>query len=108
MAANRIHRFLALAAVALLVGDWQAEKVPAEDVLGDLYGSGVHAYFAGRYQDACDSLNTAINGGSKDPRTYYFRAMAKLKLGKDAEAKSDLQQGAQLEAADVNQAYPVG
>ena len=36
-------------------------------VLGQKYGLGVHAYFAGDYPKAYDELTTAVNGGSKDP-----------------------------------------
>jgi tetratricopeptide (TPR) repeat protein len=79
-----------------------------EAVLAEFYGTGVHHYFARRYDQAASDLDAAINGGSKDPRAYYFRALAELRRGDQARATADLQKGAALESADVNQFYPVG
>ena len=80
--------------------------VAQEPVLEEFYGSGVHHYFAGDYGRAISDLDAAINGGSADPRAYYFRGLAKLRAGGDANA--DFQKGAELETADSNQYYPVG
>ncbi len=77
-------------------------------VLGQEYGSGVHAYFAGDYVAAYDALTAAINGGSKDPRAYYFRGLVYLKLGRAPEAAMDFRKGAELESKDTNQFYDVG
>ncbi|MBI3838597.1 MAG: hypothetical protein HY288_11780 [Planctomycetia bacterium] len=83
-------------------------RLLAQDaVLNELYGSGVHQYFAGNYAQAASDLTAAIDGGSKDPRAYYFRALADLRLGWQQNAKSDFQTGAALESADINQFYPV-
>ncbi len=47
---------------------------PAEDlVLSQLYGSGVHRYFAGDTTNAHSDFTAAITGGTNDPRPYYFR-----------------------------------
>ncbi len=79
-----------------------------EAVLTEFYGSGVHHYFAGNMAAAIADLTVAIQGRTKDPRAYYFRALAEMRLGQQDRAAADLQTGAQLETADVNQFYPVG
>lgn len=77
-------------------------------VLRQEYGSGVHAYFAGDYLAAHERLTAAIDGGSRDPRAYYFRGLVYLKLGRGPEAKMDFRQGAELEGKDLNRFYNVG
>lgn len=93
-----------VALVTLSAGSVAAQ----EAVLAEFYGSGVHQYFAGNADQAVSHLSAAINGGSKDPRAYYFRALAEMRLGRQAQATADLQKGAALESADANQFYPVG
>ena len=79
-----------------------------EAVLGQEYGSGVHAYFTGDSQKAYERLTAAIEGGSKDPRAFYFRGLAYLKLGRPQEAATDFRKGAELESKDINRFYNVG
>lgn len=67
-------------------------------VLFDLYGRGVHAYYAGDVQQAYDQFSMAINNGIEDPRAYYFRGITACALGRPYEAETDWQQGARLEA----------
>ena len=67
-------------------------------ILANLYGQGVHAYYANKSQDAYDYFSMAINNGSEDPRAYYFRGIAACALGRQYEAESDWKQGATLEA----------
>jgi hypothetical protein len=99
----------AIAGFALLLVAALANTLAAQDaVLAQFYGNGVHQYFAGNYDRAAADLTTAINGGSKDPRAYYFRALTALRRGDSAGADSDLRAGASLESADVSQFYPVG
>lgn len=62
------------------------------------YGRGVHAYFNGRVHEADRLLTEVIHGGSTDPRAYYFRAMARLRAGRQYEAESDMLVGAAFEA----------
>jgi hypothetical protein len=73
-----------------------------------MYGSGVHAYFSLDYQRAYDDFTSAIDGGTTDPRCFYFRGLCYLNLGREEEAKIDFEQAARLEAEDVNQFYNVG
>ena len=92
-------------AFVLTAGD----RLPAQDaVLSEFYGSGVHQYFAGNYAQASSDLTASIEGGSKDPRAYYFRGLAALRLGWQQNAAADFRAGAALESADTNQFYPVG
>jgi hypothetical protein len=79
-----------------------------EAVLGQEYGSGVHAYFTGETQTAYDRLTAAIERGSQDPRAFYFRGLSYLKLGRPQEAAMDFRKGAELESKDVNRSYNVG
>ena len=77
-------------------------------VLSQMYGSGVHAFFAGKYVDAHGYFTSAIEGETNDPRCYYFRGLTYLRLGREEEAKADFQKGAELETADVNKFFRVG
>lgn len=85
------------------------QSVPAQDaVLDDYLGTGLHNYYERDYAQAMRHLSTAIEGGSQDPRTYYYRGLSKLRAGDTYGAHQDMQIGAHLESADVNQFYPVG
>jgi hypothetical protein len=68
-------------------------------ILAEMYGRGVHAHYAGNSSDAKQFLSSAINSGSEDPRTYYFRGIVAYREGRTYEAESDWQRGAQLEAS---------
>ena len=84
--------------------------VRAQDaVSSQMYGAGVHAYFAGDYRRAYELLTSAIgpNSTSRDPRMYYFRALTFQHLGRDDDAKQDFQQGAKLEMTITDQTYNV-
>src|SRR4029079_6360311 len=103
------HSAYAIAGFALMLLATSAGPLMAQDaVLAQFYGSGVHQYFSGNYDRAAADLSTAIQGGSKDPRAYYFRALTALRRGDSSSAESDLRAGAALESADVSQFYPVG
>lgn len=62
----------------------------------ELYGEGVHRFFARDYQGADQLLTEAIDGGSQDPRAYYFRGLSREMFGGGGEA--DFDEGARLEA----------
>jgi len=96
---------LLAAAVVLL----SAVSSPAQDVvLSQLYGSGVHAFFSRDYVKAHELLTSAIDGGTKDPRPYYFRGLTLQKLGREEQAEEDFEQGADLESRDIDRLYNVG
>lgn len=86
---------------SILVG-WgsSAARVSAQTApLTVAYGNGVHAFFGGDFQSGYDTLSGVIEAGSTDPRAYYFRGLAALKLGRLDEAEADFQEGARLEVA---------
>jgi hypothetical protein len=70
-----------------------------EAILAVAYGNGVHAYYAGDYQRSYEELSAAIDGGTQDPRAFYFRGLAALRLGRLDEADADFALGADAEAA---------
>jgi hypothetical protein len=65
--------------------------------LAAAYGQGVHAFHAGDYQRSYDDLSQAIVAGTQDPRAYYFRGLAALRLGRLDEAEADFSSGAERE-----------
>jgi hypothetical protein len=82
---------LALAGAAL-------PAMAQESLLEDLYGRGVHAYFEHRYEEAHGLLTKAITSGLEDPRAYYFRGLANVRLGRPDEARAEFTTGAEFEA----------
>jgi hypothetical protein len=60
----------------------------------------MHAYHAGQYDRAYDDLTNAIEAGTDDPRGYYFRGLAALRLGRTSEAEADFTTGADRELAN--------
>jgi len=74
--------------------------------LAHAYGNGVHAYFAGDFQRAYEDLSEAVEGGTHDPRVWYFRGLAALKLGRTDEAEADFSTAARRESEGTG-AWPV-
>jgi len=66
--------------------------------LAAAYGGGVHAYFAGDFARSHDDLSSAIQGGIDDPRAWYFRGLAALRLGRIDEAEADFTEAAERES----------
>lgn len=62
------------------------------------YGAGVHSYFAGDYDRSYEDLSAAIEGGTTDPRVWYFRGLAALRLGRIDEAEADFTTAAERES----------
>ncbi|HUT10717.1 MAG TPA: tetratricopeptide repeat protein [Thermoguttaceae bacterium] len=86
-----------------------AVSSPAQDaVLGQLYGSGVHAFFSRDYVEAHELLTSAIDGGTRDPRPYYYRGLTYQKLGREEQAEVDFEKGADLESRDIDRLFNVG
>jgi hypothetical protein len=84
-----------------------APALAQEAVLLELYGKGVHAYFAGRTGEAMRRFNTAISAGSTDPRVYYFRGLTSLQYGDQGSAQRDFAKAGELEVADSDEFYDV-
>jgi hypothetical protein len=85
-----------------------ANVASAQDVLVDLYGKGVHQYFAGCYMPAIENFSSSIDNGSKDPRNYYFRGLARARMGMCDAATDDWENGARVEMEDANGLFAVG
>lgn len=94
--------------VLLLVVATGSSALGQEDLLSELYGLGVHAYNSGDYRDAYENLSAAVEGGTKDPRAFYFRGLALVQLGRPEDARLDFAKGAQLEVAGGGDRYPIG
>jgi hypothetical protein len=75
-----------------------------------LYGAGAHALFAQRYSEAIAYFDKAEAQGVRDPRCFFLRGVANLRLGNAAAATADMRRGAALEWSEpfgnvnVNQA----
>ncbi len=102
-------RKIVMGLAAVVIAASTTSHAHAQDsLLAELYGQGVHAYFAGNYRQAHELLTTAIDAGSMDPRAYYFRGLVYNKLGRPDEAVQDQKKGADLEASATSRIYPVG
>ena len=72
------------------------------------YGRGVHAYFAGDTARAEELFSQVIGAGATDPRVFYFRAMTRLRSGRQHEAEHDMQIGAAFEARNPGVQHQIG
>jgi hypothetical protein len=95
---NSLSRIcLACATIAVFASSVAAQSAEWNDASA-LYGRGVHAYFAGRSNDADAHLSRALALDPDDPRAYYFRALCRMRLGRADEARADMEIGAAIEA----------
>jgi hypothetical protein len=69
----------------------------AQKALTELYGEGVHRYFAGDSFQADQMLSRVIESGVEDPLVYYFRGLARELQGGGGDF--DFEEGARIEAA---------
>jgi len=69
-----------------------------EQAIASTFGSGVHSYFAGDFDRSYEVLSQAIEAGTADPRAWYFRGLAALKLGRLDEAEADFSTGSKKES----------
>lgn len=76
---------------------WTAVPAFAQgDAMLELYGEGVHRYFAGDLTGADQLLSRVVDSGSQDPRAYYFRGI--VREGQYGSGQYDFENGARLEA----------
>lgn len=103
---RRGRRGLSVGGAVLLIvlsGPWHERfglaQIRGGDELAvrDAVGDGMHAFHAGEFNRAFDDLTQAIQTGSNDPRSYYFRGLAALRIGRLAEAEADFAAGAERE-----------
>ncbi len=76
--------------------------------LAATYGRGVHAFFAHQSKSAEQHFSQVIQSGSTDPRVYYFRAMTRLRSGRQHEAEEDMRIGAAYEARNPGVRHAIG
>ena len=81
--------------------------VAQDDLIGELYGRGVHAFYSRDFEEAHKQLTASIEQGSRDPRCFYFRGLAYARLGRPEESAADIKQGAALELANTEQLHGV-
>jgi hypothetical protein len=99
---TRFHRLLgwAFAAGLLLCGgaSGQPPVSATRQDSGQNYSQGVHAYFAGQSARADEYLSQALAADPSDPRAYYFRGLARLRMGRSQDGRLDMQLGSSFEA----------
>jgi tetratricopeptide (TPR) repeat protein len=95
----RFRCVLIVLAAAIAGGSPSAAEFVGEEPVAvrNAIGDGMHAYHAGDYDRAYDDLTNAIEAGTEDPRAYYFRGLAALRLGRTSEAEADFTTGADRE-----------
>lgn len=97
---KNLFKTVALGALAFAASFATPSTADAQEaILAEIYGRGVHAFYSGQHQQAHSLFSSAINGGSQDPRAYYFRGIVATMMGRSYEADSDWRQGATIEAA---------
>ena len=88
----------------------QAASFGAVNDASQFFGPGSHALFAQQNQQAIAIFDRAEAQGVQDPRNFFLRGVAQLRLGNTAAATADIQRGAALEWAlphgnfNINQA----
>jgi hypothetical protein len=73
----------------------RAQQFGAADTL---YSNGVEAYFRGCSAEAESLFSSLMSVDPNDPRAFYFRALSLMRQGREDEARSDMEIGAQIEA----------
>jgi hypothetical protein len=63
-----------------------------------LYSDAVQAYFRGCSAEAEALFSSLAGVDPNDPRAFYFRALSLMAQGREDEARSDMEIGAQIEA----------
>jgi len=102
---RRVRGGVEVGVAVLGLSGWLAATVaggatPADPLaVSNAYGSGVHAFHTLDFGRAHEAFSAAIDAGTEDPRAYYFRGLAALKLGRIEDADIDFAEGANREAA---------
>jgi len=94
-------------AVVCSLAAFSAVRAQVSDVAGTFYGQGVDEFFAGRSNEAAASFDRSISANPNDPRAYYFRALARLRVGDSDGARADMMAGAAVESRLPNR-YAIG
>jgi hypothetical protein len=103
----RLGMVLGLVAATLcLTAAAHAQPTSDSLALANAYGTGVHAFYSGDLDRSIADLTAAIEGGTADPRAWYFRGLSAWRLGRLDEAEADFREGAEREASTVG-SWPV-
>jgi hypothetical protein len=103
----RLGMVLGLVAATLcLTAAAHAQPTSDSLALANAYGTGVHAFYSGDLDRSIADLTAAIDGGTADPRAWYFRGLSAWRLGRLDEAEADFREGAEREASTVG-SWPV-
>jgi len=102
-----MSRFMLRLVMGLAIVAFGKLAVGQDAIISELYGKGIHAYFARDYAEAHKQFTASIEQGSKDPRCYYFRGICLAKLGRPEDAAADVKQGAVLELGNTEQLHDV-
>ena len=97
-----------LLVLILSVAPSSTEAADRSSSAAEMYSHGVHSYFSGNLNRADVYLYRAAELSPKDPRPYYFRALALLRLGRTWEADDLMRTGAAIEANSNASAYGIG
>ena len=102
-----MSRFMLRLVMGLAIAAFGTVAAGQDALISELYGKGVHAYFARDYAEAHKQFTASIEQGSEDPRCYYFRGICLARLGRPDDAAADTKQGAVLELTKTEQLHDV-
>lgn len=94
-------RMLRVGSVLLLTALLASPAAAQGDALLELYGEGVHRYFAGDLSGADQLLSRVVDSGSLDPRAHYYRGLVR-ECQYAGGGQMDFDNGARLEAEGKN------
>jgi hypothetical protein len=87
------------ALVVLMLGSVNWAVRADDSIIARQFGAGVHDFYQGRYFEAIEHFDQAVGADGRDARVYFFRGLAKQRLGWTDEARTDFLLGSQLEVA---------
>ena len=94
--------------VLCLAASFVSCSVQAQDaILSQYYGNGVHEFHSGDFVKAFEYLSKPINAKTEDPRPYYYRGLALIKMGRPEQAAQDFKSGAEQELKDTTGRYRI-
>lgn len=102
-----MSRWLSVSVLAISSFSFASNVMAQDDAMVEIYGQGIHRYFAGDYREAERLLSMVVDSGSQDPRAHYFRGLSQYMQGRSQEAKYDFENGAMAEARG-KRVVPVG
>ncbi len=91
-----MNRFLTLS-LSVCLSLLAATSGSAQNAMDEAFGIGVHAYFSGNIHHADELFTQLIDAGSEDPRVFYYRGIARVRIGGDGAGQLDFERGADLE-----------